>query len=478
MRRFILLVFIVSCLTRTVAQQNWAAVPCSQVDGLTDIGRLWVDSLHNEIVLSSIYGYSICNTTYKGIVAYNGSGFHNLDLGVSTHRPGLSAGGDYVKGLITYGDKTLFGGGFLTVGTDTLKSKSLALWDGTKWHTFPKHVFNNDMNAYSGGGFFGFLKHNGKLWMYGGFDTIGGVISKNIVAFDGNTFMAVPPIPVNYTSPITEAIVYKDKLLVSGNFYKYPSFDFYRLAQFDGTSWSQVGAGVRGNLSACQTVAVYNDTLYIGGAFPKSAGNAGNYLMKWDGSQLMDAGFSDTFCNYGAIWKLLPYRNRLYAFGGFHCVAGQKAFGVAYYENGKWTVPQDSIEGNGIGDAVVYNDAIYIGGSFLSINGDTTIQRFAKLMCPDFDAASGCISGLKENGWNRFNLKVFPNPSKDKTVVEYDQSSAIDKFSISNALGQELYTLRKPQPKQEIDISILPTGIYFLKAENKFGKAVFKIVKE
>ncbi len=38
--------------------------------------------------------------------------------------------------------------------------------------------------------------------------------------------------------------------------------------------------------------------------------------------------------------------------------------------------------------------------------------------------------------------------------------------------------MEKPVTKQEIDISSLPVGIYFLKAGNKQVQGVFKIVKE
>jgi hypothetical protein len=167
----------------------------------------------------------------------------------------------------------------------------------------------------------------------------------------------------------------------------------------------------------------------------------------------------------------------LYAFGGFTCAADQKAFGVAYYENGKWVVPQDSIEDGGIDDAVVYNDAIYVGGGFRSINGDTTIQKFARLICPDFDAASGCMSSLKETE-KKLDLRIFPNPTENKISLEFEQSTAIDKITIVNTLGQEMYQLLKPAPRQVIDISNLPAGIYFIRAESKHGQGVFKIVKQ
>jgi hypothetical protein len=293
------------------------------------------------------------------------------------------------------------------------------------------------------------------------------------VLYDGSTFTQIPPIPVNVPSAIIQAVKFQNKLIVTGNFYNSPNFDYFRLAQFDGTSWSQMGTGVRGNLTGDWDMIVYNDTLYIAGNFSKADGNAGNYIMKWDGNQFYDAGFGG-WCGYGAIVRLLTFRNKLYALGGFNCALNQKAFGVAYYENGKWTVPRDSIP-NGVADAVVYKDAIYIGGSFASINGDSAVHQFAKLMCPDFDASAGCISGVKELQDN-MDVKVYPNPSNNK--INFETNITIDGITITNTLGQELFRMLKPQPKQEINISNLPSGIYFLKAENKQGQGVFKIVKE
>lgn len=477
MKRIVILFFILSnFFSQIAAQQNWAAIPCSKMNETDYINRMFVDSLHNEIILYSLVGSTVCNTTYKGIVAYNGNSFHDLSKGIDTHNPNPTANGAPVWGCIRYGNKTLFGGGFLSVGTNTVYAKSIALWDGSVWDTFPTHVFDNAPNWNSGGAFYGFLRWNGKLWMYGVFDKIGSTITKNLAAYDGYTYTAVPSIPASNYTLINKMVVYKNKLIATGNFYDSPSYDFFRLAQFDGTSWSEVGNGIGGSFSNCQDMVVFNDTLYIAGAFPKSAGNAGNYIMKWDGTQLSDAGFGG-FCGYGPVTSLIPYKNRLYAFGGFACAANQKAFGVAYYENGVWTVPQDSIEGPSIIGAVLYNDAIYIGGGFKSINGDTTIQKFAKLVCPDFDAANGCISGLKETS-SKFDFKVFPNPAKDKLNVEFEHISDTDKLTITNVLGQELFKVIKPSLKQEIDISWLAPGIYFLRAENKYKQGVYKIVKE
>lgn len=435
-----------------------------------------VDSLHNEIILYSAFGSTICNVPYKGIFAFNGSSFRALNKGVNTHNPNPMTGGEsIVNDCIRYGNSTLFGGFFRSVSSTTLLAKSLALWNGAVWDTFPNHVFPNNL-TYSGGGFWGFLKHDAKLWMYGAFDTIGNLVTKNLVSFDGNNFAAVPSPPISNYQSINKMIVYKDKLIIAGTFYDYPSWDYYRLAQFDGSSWSQVGNGVRGGLSGVWDMRIYNDTLYIAGSYPKTAGNIGNYIMKWDGTQLHDAGFGD-FCGYGAISSLLPYKNRLYAFGNFSCAADKKAFGVAYYENGAWTVPQDSVENLGIRSAVVYNGDIYISGAFKSINGDTSIAKFARLLCPDFDAAGGCISGLKETKDDpHFNL--FPNPTNGKFYFEYNTAFKIHKLTLTSTLGEEIYSITKPQPQQEIDVQNLAAGVYYLKVLSQAAQKVFKVVKE
>ena len=485
MKKVLFLFFILgSFYNRMVAQQNWAAVPCSYMKNVVSLDRMFLDSLHNEIILVSVNGSTICNTKFKGVVAYNGNGFHDLDKGFNLYDPNAQANSLLAWDCITYGNQTLFAGGFESVGSDTLYCKSIALWNGAIWDTFPTHVFSNKVNN-SGGGFCGFLKNQGKLWMYGGFDTIGNTLSQNLVAYDGNTFTAVPTMPANNYypyHPITKMIAYKNKLIAGGNFYNYNSsnstFTFFRLAQFDGTSWAEMDNGIQGSIGFVYDMAIYQDTLYISGAWDKSAGNAGNYIVKWDGNHLYDAGFGG-FCGYGNVRSLVPFHNRLYAFGNFPCAANQKAFGVAYYENGAWTVPQDSVAGPSIGNGLVYNDELYMCGGFESINGDTTIHLFAKLLCPDFDAATGCVSSVRQNYLQELNVNVYPNPVSDKITVEINQNIAQDlTLNIFDTLGQQIYSTKIHEQKQELNLSFLKPGVYYIKMNASSGQRVVKLIKE
>lgn len=462
---------------RYAAAQNWAAVPCYTPRAVYEaINRMFVDSLHNEIILNSVYGYSTCNITYKGVFAYNGSNFRDLDYGIDKHNPNPFTAGNYMLDCIPYNGKTLFGGAFNSVGSNTLFAKSVALWNGAVWDTFPKFVFPNDLSG-RGGGINSFIKFNGRLWMAGAIDTIGGIITNNVVNFDGTNFFSIPAIPSTFDYVVSKIIAYKNKVIAIGNFYDPPSWSSARVAMFDGTNWSSVGSGVKGNIAFAYDMAIYRDTLYIAGTWPKSSGNVSNHIMKWDGTQLHDAGFGD-FYNYGAITSMVVFKDRLYVFGSFNYAADQSAWGVAYYENGSWTVPQDSILNHGPKYAVVYNNTIYMAGGFRKINGDSTIQNFARLVCPDFDAVSGCISGIKKNEWNTLNVKLFPNPVKGKLRLEYENNIDIDKISIANILGQEVFVLKQPQREQEIDISFLSDGIYLLKVQNNKAQKVFKVIKE
>lgn len=317
--------------------------------------------------------------------------------------------------------------------------------------------------------------------MYGVFDTIGNTPTRNLAAYDGHTFIPVADMPVTDYQPITAMIVYKNKLIAAGNFDSYPASSINRVAQFDGTSWSAVGNGVVGNLSYPNTMAIYKDTLYIAGAFPKSAGNAGNNIMKWDGSQLYDGGWGG-FCGYGAIHSLVTFRDRLYAFGNFMCAADQKAFGVAYYENGTWTVPQDSIQNNSIASAVVYKDEIYIAGFFKSINGDTTIQNFAKLVCPDFDAASGCVSALGESS-RPINIAIYPNPSavNEEVNIQFQLPSEKECYlTMTDILGKQVLKTDRTRIKDfnyTITTDDIQEGLYLLQVHVGTQMQNYKLIK-
>jgi len=461
-------ILFITCLATLIASrigaQNWVPVPCFNVSHpLTNIDPIFVDSLHDELILNTTTSYSSCNIKYRGVFAYNPSGFRAMDLGLNAYDYlNLATGSARTYGCITFKGKTLFGGMFSSVGSNTLPAKALALWDGTKWdsltYTYPNYQVStrgSDQSVY------GFHRYDGKLWVCGVLDSLGGVSGKNLYTYEGNAFTArTIPITTNYS--VARLVTYKNKMIASGLFYHYPSFSIFRLAQYDGNTWSSVGNGVQGGVGGVADMLEYKDTLYIAGSFSKWDGNKGNYVMKWDGTQLLDAGFSSDFRGWWVVYKLIEYRDKLYAFGNFtDSLGGQKAYSVAYYEKGKWTFPKDSF-GHIIYSAAVYHDELYVSGAFKDING-VSVPCLAKLRCPNFDAATGCISSLSKEAIEAKKIQIFPNPTNGIITTNLEGEKII-----TNYLGQVLLT----SPEKEIDISHLPNGVYLIRCGNRFGKVL------
>lgn len=457
-------IFFLFVLNNKTGAQNWAPVNCFYSNW--QVRNMFVDSLHNKIILNFANLNFSCNTSFKGALAFDGSNFSSLDYGMNTHDPFPNTSGNAFSS-ITFGNKTLYGGLFKSVGTNTLQATGLALWDNLKWDTFPKKAFKFNPNPnISGKSVVGFYKAFGKLWIYGGFDSLGGIQGKNLYTYDGTNFQNVS-IPVTDNYLIRKIISYNDKLIIAGGIGNFPFDNYRRIISYDGINWSNVGNGVQTSLGGVYDLAVYKDTLYIAGSFNKADGNAGSNLMKWSGTNLMDAGFG-SFNGWGGINQLLVYKNRLYAFGNFETAADKKCFRAAYYENGKWTVNTDSIDNN-IHNAVVFNDTIYIAGGFSSINADTSLKYFVKLKCPDFD---GCKKSTLSENLN----SPFPNPCTNQLTINLP-NEVQSNITIISSLGQ-LISKQTLSGKVNINTSIWASGIYFIQINNNYLNKTFKIIKE
>lgn len=84
-------------------------------------------------------------------------------------------------------------------------------------------------------------------------------------------------------------------------------------------------------------------------------------------------------------------------------------------------------------------------------------------------------TGLKPYGNDRF--KVYPNPSIGQITIE-TASGQPHTFSVVNALGEIVFRKTAHAAKEDLDLSHLPKGIYFLKIENEEGSGTIKIVRD
>jgi len=97
------------------------------------------------------------------------------------------------------------------------------------------------------------------------------------------------------------------------------------IARWNGSSWSVLGSGVDGGVSA---LAVSGGDLYAGGWFTTAGGNAATNIAKWNGSSWSALGSGVD----GDVWALAMSGSDLYAGGSFTTAGGIVVNHIAKWE--------------------------------------------------------------------------------------------------------------------------------------------------
>jgi hypothetical protein len=445
---YIIFILLINC---KIQSQNFGIV--SSVKFPFYLESVFVDSIHDKLIVSSKYFYKAGNLPARGICSWNGSVWDSLAGGINTHDKSLNPSNPNGTAFcgIGYNGKLLVGGDFYSMGG--VNATGMALWNGIKWDTLPVRPFRFGQ-SYSG--VYGFLNYNSKLYLCGGFDTIQGQIAYSLATFDGISFQPII-LPLDRNSlRINSMLVYKNELYIGGNFDSSSNPNFSDILKYNGSSWVSVGGGIKGSISSISSMVIYNDTLYAAGYFDKANGNAGNLIMKWDGLNWHDAGWGSTY-DYNGIWKLLVHKNNLYAFGFFNYAADVRSSKVAIFNGTNWCSLHDTLNNN-IQSATIFRDTIYVAGAFSSINGDTNKVRLAKIINPNCNGV-----GIEEYS-NSHSIKIYPNPVSNTLYIESEKYfEAGTEIEITNTLGQ---IVLKTSFKNEIDVSSFSNGCYFLKIIN------------
>jgi hypothetical protein len=76
-------------------------------------------------------------------------------------------------------------------------------------------------------------------------------------------------------------------------------------------------------------------------------------------------------------------------------------------------------------------------------------------------------------------VRIYPNPLINKLNINFEMNrSENNNIQITNTLGKTIYSKDTLTQKQEIDLSFLESGIYYLRVEGFNVSKVFKIIKE
>ncbi|MDD5570646.1 MAG: T9SS type A sorting domain-containing protein [Bacteroidales bacterium] len=106
---------------------------------------------------------------------------------------------------------------------------------------------------------------------------------------------------------------------------------------------------------------------------------------------------------------------------------------------------------------------------------------FPQILTP----ASITLNGVNSNCVNVINkienirgITIYPNPATNKITIELPQPAKESTLIICSINGQELIKQQATSCRLQVDISNLPSGIYFVKVVNDKTVEVKKIIKE
>lgn len=285
---------------------------------------------------------------------------------------GNAGAGDEVKAMVAFDDGTgpsLFvGGGFSAA--EGQAARGVARWDGAKWHGVGGGV-SSTVNALCS-----FDDGSGPALYAGGqFNFVDDLVPASRVArWDGTAWSALGA-GVNQG---VEALCSFDSpsgplLIVGGSLDQAGGQPANRIASFDGSSWSPLGSGLNGTVRA---VAQFDDgqgmALYAGGAFTTAGGQPASGVARWNGQSWQGLGQG----LLGEAWSLAVFNDgagpALFVGGSIGEAGGQPAKGVAKWNGQSWSSLGSGVVGR-VRSLTVLEDVggpvLVAGGDFLTAGG-------------------------------------------------------------------------------------------------------------
>ena len=279
---------------------------------------------------------------------------------------GTNAQSDKVTALCTDSvHHVLFVAGSFQYANDTLLVKNIAKWDGTNWSALITHDSNGIYNGFSGPDLtFSLTIFHNRLFIALNSSLSSAVFSCSLDSFD----IAVHGV---FNADINAIGVYNDTLYIGGAFSQwktyYTSSTWYNASGIvkweGGTQWQQVGGGISvGGFSEVNALCVHHNKLYAAGIFENAGGTYCKNIACWNDTSWSAVGngfgFSGQFdC---ILLSLASYKNKLFLGGTFHQSDGYISTGLAYWND--TTFKPGGVSADLIYAMKEFNGKLYIGG--------------------------------------------------------------------------------------------------------------------
>jgi trimeric autotransporter adhesin len=274
---------------------------------ILDVGRTSMAEYRGDLVVGGSFEV-VEDRPVGGLLVRRGAMWQPLIPGQGLVQTSAGFGSGEADAMLERGDGLVVGGDFDFAGT--LRTRSVALWDGANWHAFGDGI-DGKVHALA--------DFQGDLVVAGEFSAAGGSPAANIARWDGSHWQPIGEGFGPYTD-VRALVQFGDDLIAAGVFNYSGTRLVHNVARWDGTQWQRMNPGYYGGV---QCLAVFRGELIAGGW----------RLDRWTGNDWVTLG-GDT---NGSVYDLVVEGDKLYAFGTFTEVGGVTAPGVAVWDGASWS---------------------------------------------------------------------------------------------------------------------------------------------
>lgn len=305
----------------------------------------------------------------------------------------------------------------------------------------------------------------------GNFSNAGGVPAANIAQWDGASWSALG---AGTNGRVRSLLRHDGELYAGGDFTTAGGLSARSVARWDGTAWSPLGSGTNGSI---MTLVEYEGDLIAGGTFTQAGGVAASSVARWDGSVWSPLGTGVD----GLVWALVEHQGALIATGSFETAGGVPVANLARWDGAAWLPIGGGL--NDRGRAVLSTaSGLLLGGAF-TLAGDQMSQRMALWFDPSASVPEQIFPGAGVRV-----VSAWPNPFRDGVNFELSLSRSawtrVDVFDPAGRLCARLLNRALDGGGHHVSwdgvsmrgTSVSP-GVYFVRAQAGGETACRKVIR-
>ncbi|NVO33115.1 T9SS type A sorting domain-containing protein [Hymenobacter lapidiphilus] len=318
----------------------------------------------NNDVYAGGYFSTTDGKTTRNVAHWNGSTWEPLGNGTNSDVDAMA--------VAPNGD-LLVGGRFTIAGV--VAANRVARWNGTTWSSLGTGLANGVSNfvyALTVG-------QNGHVYVGGLFLQAGGLPAKRLARWDGTTWSSMGAGTGDGADDVVMALRASSdgSVYAVGNFTQAGRVVALKVARWTGNSWQALRTGVANGIKGSLNVLAVapNGDVYVGGQFTQAGGVVARNIARWDGTNWSALRAEEYDGVNSVVYALAVAANGdVYVGGGFTQAGRVTANGVAHWNGRAWnSLGTGAANGAESGDvtalAMARNGDVYMGGRFTRVGG-------------------------------------------------------------------------------------------------------------